>query len=104
MVLDGLVWKTSPGACEVEPPASKSGPWSTTTTSLHPSPVRCSAALQPTMPAPMITTLALSSTLGPPSAPPSPRVVEKNRPRPSPFEVLGGDFVAYCAPFSYIRH
>ena len=34
IVRDALCWKTSPGACEVEPPVSNSGPWSTTTMSL----------------------------------------------------------------------
>src|SRR5215210_6071558 len=61
IVLDGLVWNMSPGACEVDPPASKSGPWSKTTTSRQPSRLKCSATLQPTMPAPTITTRALPS-------------------------------------------
>ena len=29
IVRDGLCWKTRPGACEVDPPVSHSGPWST---------------------------------------------------------------------------
>ena len=40
MVLEALIWKTSPGAWDVEPPVSNSGPWSTTTTSRQPSCVR----------------------------------------------------------------
>src|SRR5438128_12661294 len=56
MVLDGLTWKTSPGAWEVEPPVSGSGPWSTTVTRSTPRAVSSSARLVPTTPAPMMTT------------------------------------------------
>src|SRR3954464_14014855 len=56
MVLEALVWRTSPGACEVEPPVSGRGPWSTTVTRSQPRAVSSSARLAPTMPAPMITT------------------------------------------------
>src|SRR5687767_275907 len=56
MVLDGLVWKTSPGAWEVEPPASSSGPCSTTVMLFQPRLASSSARLVPTMPAPMMTT------------------------------------------------
>ena len=56
IVLDPLVWKTSPGACDVEPPAANSGPWSRTVTSVQPRMTSSSASEQPTIPAPMITT------------------------------------------------
>src|ERR671917_133230 len=56
MVLEALVWKTSPGACEVEPPVSGRGPWSTTVTRSQPRTVSSSARLAPTIPAPMMTT------------------------------------------------
>src|SRR3954451_16632898 len=56
MVFEALVWKTSPGACEVDPPVSGSGPWSTTVTRSQPRAVSSSARFAPTMPAPMITT------------------------------------------------
>ena len=56
IVLEELVWKTSPGACEVEPPVSGSGPWSTTVMRSHPRSVSSSARLAPTIPAPMMTT------------------------------------------------
>src|SRR3712207_5733074 len=36
IVRDGFVWKMIPGACEVEPPVSNSGPCSSTTTSVSP--------------------------------------------------------------------
>src|SRR5436190_2038717 len=56
MVLDGLAWNTSPGACEEDPPAAGSDPWSTTVTSVHPRSDSSSARAAPTTPAPMITT------------------------------------------------
>src|SRR5690349_7155361 len=56
MVLEELVWKTRPGACEVEPPVAGSGPWSTTVTSVQPRAEISSASAAPTTPAPMITT------------------------------------------------
>src|SRR5919107_6090445 len=56
MVFDGLTWNTSPGACEVEPPVSGRGPWSTTVTRSQPRVVSSSARLAPTIPAPMMTT------------------------------------------------
>src|ERR671921_1864864 len=56
MVFEALVWKTSPGACEVEPPVSGRGPWSTTVTRSQPRTVSSSARLAPTIPAPMMTT------------------------------------------------
>src|SRR3712207_3614414 len=56
MVFEALVWKTSPGACDVDPPVSGSGPWSTTVTWSQPRAVSSSARLAPTMPAPMMTT------------------------------------------------
>ena len=56
IVFDGLTWNTSPGAWEVEPPVSGSGPWSTTVTRSMPRSVSSSARLVPTTPAPMITT------------------------------------------------
>ena len=55
---DGLVWKTSPGAWEVEPPGRSSGPCSTTVMSVQPRATSSSARLVPTMPAPMMTTRA----------------------------------------------
>ena len=55
---DGLSWKTSPGAWDVEPPVSHSGPWSTITRSVQPSRARWWTTLAPTMPAPTITALA----------------------------------------------
>src|SRR5918998_798477 len=56
MVLEALVWKTSPGACEVEPPDSGRGPWSTTVTRSQPRTVSSYARFAPTIPAPMMTT------------------------------------------------
>src|SRR3954451_8670212 len=56
MVFEALVWKTSPGACEVDPPVSGRGPWSTTVTRSQPRAVSSSARLAPTIPAPMMTT------------------------------------------------
>src|SRR5262249_24947563 len=53
---------TNPGACDVEPPVSKSGPWSRTTMSHSPFFVRKYAALVPTTPAPTMTRDALVST------------------------------------------
>ena len=52
----GLAWNTSPGACEVEPPAAGRRPWSTTVMSVQPRSVSSSARPTPTMPAPMMTT------------------------------------------------
>ncbi len=60
IVREPFVWKTSPGAWEVEPPVSKSGPWSRTRTSVAPSSARWWAALVPTMPAPTMTVSARS--------------------------------------------
>lgn len=57
MVLEELVWKTSPGACELDPPVANRGPCSSTVTSVQPRSVSSSLSAQPTMPAPMITTL-----------------------------------------------
>ena len=37
IVREPFVWNTSPGACEVDPPVSNSGPWSRTSTSVIPS-------------------------------------------------------------------
>ena len=51
-----LVWKTSPGACELDPPVAGNGPWSTTVMSLQPRPDSSSASAAPTTPAPMMTT------------------------------------------------
>src|SRR6478735_994117 len=59
MERDGLVWKTSPGAWEVEPPGVASGPCSTTVMSVQPRSTSSSARLAPTMPAPMISTRGL---------------------------------------------
>src|ERR1700761_246551 len=60
MVLLGLVWNTSPGACPVDPPGRVvlvgRGPWSSTVTLVQPRPVSSSARAQPTMPAPITTT------------------------------------------------
>src|SRR3954452_9318896 len=56
IVCDGLSWNTSPGACDVEPPVSHSGPWSTTTMSDQPSSARWRATLAPAIPAPPTTT------------------------------------------------
>ena len=58
---DGLVWKTSPGAWDVEPPGRSSGPCSTTVISVQPSETSSSARLVPTMPAPMMTTRGADS-------------------------------------------
>ena len=35
IVREPFVWKTRPGACEVDPPVSNSGPWSITRTSVE---------------------------------------------------------------------
>lgn len=56
IVREGLVWKTSPGAWEVDPPVSGMEPWSRTVTSAQPRRVSSSARLAPTIPAPMTTT------------------------------------------------
>ncbi len=40
IVREPFVWKTSPGACDVDPPVSNSGPWSITSTSVTPSSAR----------------------------------------------------------------
>ena len=40
IVREPFVWKTRPGACDVEPPVSNSGPWSITSTSVTPSSAR----------------------------------------------------------------
>ena len=40
IIFDALTWNRRPGAWDVEPPASKSGPCSTTTMSRHPIRVR----------------------------------------------------------------
>ena len=58
IVRDALCWKTSPGACEVEPPVWNSGPWSTTTISSQPRSARWWATPAPAMPAPTTTTRA----------------------------------------------
>src|SRR6476661_4085855 len=55
MDLEGLVWKTSPGACEVEPPGMLRGPWSRTVMLFQPRVTSSSARLVPTMPAPIMT-------------------------------------------------
>src|SRR6478735_7625069 len=55
MDLDGLVWKTRPGACDVEPPGMFNGPWSRTVMLFHPRATSSSARLVPTIPAPMMT-------------------------------------------------
>ena len=57
MVLDGLVWKTRPGACDDDPPVVNKGPRSSTVTSVQPRAVSSSASDVPTIPAPMTTTL-----------------------------------------------
>ncbi len=63
IVFDGLVWNTSPGAWEVEPPVANSGPRSTTVTSVQPRAVSSSASDVPTMPAPITTTLGMAPPL-----------------------------------------
>ena len=63
MVFEGLVWNTSPGACDVEPPVANSGPRSTTVTSVQPRSVSSSAREVPTMPAPITTTLGMAGPL-----------------------------------------
>ena len=55
IVFEGLIWKTRPGACEVEPPGRLSGPCSMTVMSDHPRDTSSSARFVPTMPAPMMT-------------------------------------------------
>ncbi len=40
IVREPFVWNTRPGACEVDPPVSNSGPWSRTSTSVIPSSAR----------------------------------------------------------------
>jgi hypothetical protein len=40
IILEGLVWKARPGACEEEPPVAGIGPLSMTTTSVQPSSAR----------------------------------------------------------------
>ena len=64
MVLEPLVWNTSPGACDVEPPAANSGPCSMTTTSDQPRRTSSSASEQPTIPAPMIATRGVDANVG----------------------------------------
>src|SRR5690625_3046863 len=54
MVLDGLIWKTKPGACDDDPPVLKRGPWSTTVTSWAPRCVSSSASAAPTTPDPIM--------------------------------------------------
>ena len=56
IVREALVWNTRPGAWDVEPPVSGSGPWSRTVTSVQPRSVSSSARFAPTIPAPMTTT------------------------------------------------
>lgn len=58
IVLEALVRKTRPGACELDPPGAGSGPCSTTVTCDQPRAVSSSASAQPTIPAPMTTTRA----------------------------------------------
>jgi hypothetical protein len=58
MVRLGFVWKTRPGACELDPPVTKSGPCSSTVTSVQPRAVSSSARAHPTTPAPTMTTFA----------------------------------------------
>ena len=65
IVRDALCWKTSPGACEVEPPVSHSGPWSTTTICSQPRSARWWATLAPAIPAPTMTTRADSGGMTP---------------------------------------
>ena len=62
---DGLVWKTNPGAWDVEPPGRSSGPCSTTVISVQPRETSSSARLVPTMPAPMMTTRGADSMVNP---------------------------------------
>src|SRR4051794_16369455 len=69
MVLEELVWKTRPGACELEPPVAGSGPWSTTVTSVQPRAETSSARAAPTTPAPMITTRGPAIAAPPKSKP-----------------------------------
>ena len=40
IIREPLVWNASPGACELEPPVSNNGPWSSTSTSRSPSSAR----------------------------------------------------------------
>lgn len=90
MVFDGLVWNTSPGACEVEPPVANSGPRSTTVTSVQPRTVSSSAREVPTIPAPITTILGIG------------------RPLHSGKEILDGNIhdldVAYYATLCAIRN
>src|SRR3712207_2374110 len=60
IVLEALVWKTRPGACDDEPPVSGRGPWSSTVTRSQPRAVSSSARLAPTIPAPMMTTFGVA--------------------------------------------
>src|SRR5258706_13842433 len=61
MVREPLVWKTTPGACDVEPPGFQSLPFSSTMTSQYPRSVSSSANEQPTIPAPIITIFAINA-------------------------------------------
>src|ERR687894_2431774 len=79
MVLEAFVWKTSPGACEVEPPVSGGGPWSTTVTRSQPRAVSSSARLAPTIPAPMMTTRGVLDIAFAPDVPVDPGTADAGR-------------------------
>src|SRR3712207_1569303 len=79
MVLEALVWKTSPGACDVEPPVSGRGPWSTTVTRSQPRAVSSSARLAPTIPAPMMTTRGVVDIACAPDVPVDPGTADGGR-------------------------
>src|SRR3712207_5293010 len=79
MVLEALVWKTSPGACEVEPPVSGRGPWSTTVTRSQPRAVSSSARLAPTIPAPTTTTRGVVDIALAPDVPVDPGAADEGR-------------------------
>src|SRR3712207_3151277 len=79
MVLEALVWKTNPGACDVEPPVSGRGPWSTTVTRFQPRAVSSSARLAPTIPAPMMTTRGVVDIALAPDVPVDPGTADEGR-------------------------
>ena len=61
MVFEGFVWKTRPGAWDVEPPGIFRGPWSRTVMLFQPRATSSSARFVPTIPAPIMTMLGVEA-------------------------------------------
>ena len=61
MDFEGLVWKTRPGAWDVEPPGIFRGPWSRTVMLFQPRVTSSSARFVPTIPAPIMTMLGVEA-------------------------------------------